>query len=428
MILSNLIKICVKYNFGSQKYIFINILRSILKQLEECKIWEYTIQWVKLKHSTLPTNPKEWTSDNFSPLKETLINVFRTLNISAFLHALEISSWINRYIENNSYEFKLLVKGFRDGFDIKTIYNLVIVEGTEEILGGYNPLDWDIDNDQFKKTEDKGNLKTKKNCFCISSTYSKPIRPISPSNLFADVSHEFLFSVEELKLKIRSNRENLNGKLLIEMMKIRFNNDLITTVKKKNEFPLQKQFSDIFCYRAGEPATVSSWRTVRNLSLLFRSNRENLNGKLLIEVYLSIIKTFRVKTCFIKFSYKKMMKIRFNNDLITTVKKKNEFPLQKQFSDIFCYRAGEPATVSSWRTMAREFVDDLFVRYQSKLPPSNYSDAPKVCINEIDTLEFEGETFIKKELKSKKRTDIEKAAQEWANYILMKFLRTILVH
>ena len=43
-------------------------------------------------------------------------------------HALEISSWIDRkeipYIENNPYEFKLLVRGSRDGFDIRTIYNI----------------------------------------------------------------------------------------------------------------------------------------------------------------------------------------------------------------------------------------------------------------------------------------------------------------
>ncbi|RHZ70150.1 hypothetical protein Glove_275g67 [Diversispora epigaea] len=77
-------------------------------------------------------------------------------------HALELSSWIDRkettYTENNPYEFKLLVRGSRDGFDLKTIYNIcdqvsntVIVakvEDTGEIIGGYNPLE--IHNNETK--------------------------------------------------------------------------------------------------------------------------------------------------------------------------------------------------------------------------------------------------------------------------------------
>ncbi|RHZ43787.1 hypothetical protein Glove_856g49 [Diversispora epigaea] len=92
----------------------------------------------KIISSTLPTRTTPFPS-----------------NIISNEHALEISSWIDRkeipYTENNPYEFKLLVRGSRDGFDVRNIYeicdkvsNTVIVlkvEGTGEIIGGYNPLE-----------------------------------------------------------------------------------------------------------------------------------------------------------------------------------------------------------------------------------------------------------------------------------------------
>ncbi|RHZ77128.1 hypothetical protein Glove_185g52 [Diversispora epigaea] len=57
-------------------------------------------------------------------------------------------------------------------------------------------------------------------------------------------------------------------------------------------------------------------------------------------------------------------------------------------------------------------VDDLFVRYQSKLPPNNYNDVPEVYISNQDVaLVFKDEIETIKELT--KRTDIELKAQEW---------------
>ncbi|RHZ60864.1 hypothetical protein Glove_350g170 [Diversispora epigaea] len=88
------------------------------------------------------------------PFRDTSIPL--PSNIITNEHALEISSWIDKkeipYTENNPYEFELLVKGSRDGFDVKNIYNIcdkvsntvivLKVVGTGEILGGYNPLQW----------------------------------------------------------------------------------------------------------------------------------------------------------------------------------------------------------------------------------------------------------------------------------------------
>ncbi|RHZ89477.1 hypothetical protein Glove_13g75 [Diversispora epigaea] len=73
-------------------------------------------------------------------------------------HAAEISSWIDHKIINYSttnipYKFKLILSGTRDGFAPQTFWNIchghaktvvvAKVKGTDEILGGYNPLAWD---------------------------------------------------------------------------------------------------------------------------------------------------------------------------------------------------------------------------------------------------------------------------------------------
>ncbi|RHZ45001.1 hypothetical protein Glove_700g25 [Diversispora epigaea] len=196
-------------------------------------------------------------------LNETLPSRIISIPLSSSIisneHALEISSWIDRkeipYIENNPYEFKLLVRGSRDGFNVKTIYNkrdkvsktiiILKVKDTHEILGGYNPLDLENNNDQWKKTKDSfvlslknanmknsilsrafdsnstignlpsdlelsfghnlrliGNLKNEKRCYCMKSNdYSKPIYSsefiLSP---FCLLSGKYFFSVKEYEV------------------------------------------------------------------------------------------------------------------------------------------------------------------------------------------------------------------------------------
>ncbi|RHZ60967.1 hypothetical protein Glove_350g43 [Diversispora epigaea] len=188
-------------------------------------------------------------------------------------HALEISSWIDKkgspYIESNPYEFELLVRGSRDGFDIKTIYeicdkvsNTVIilkVEGTGEILGGYNPTEWDKSKigwmsaqdsftfslktenlknsilsrtrtnvDFFERIKEIGyylieswfsfgytlvllnNLKTSKNCYCRKDkSYEKPIRSAEflSSMHKPPSSNKSTFNVEEYEIFKVSKRK-----------------------------------------------------------------------------------------------------------------------------------------------------------------------------------------------------------------------------
>ncbi|RHZ86044.1 hypothetical protein Glove_55g66 [Diversispora epigaea] len=83
-------------------------------------------------------------------------------------HSAEISSWIDRkstiYSSKNiPYDFQLILRGSKNGFDPKTFWNMcnghagtiVIakVTGTDEILGGYNPLAWDNSNAENTKIE-----------------------------------------------------------------------------------------------------------------------------------------------------------------------------------------------------------------------------------------------------------------------------------
>ncbi|RHZ76582.1 hypothetical protein Glove_196g55 [Diversispora epigaea] len=83
-------------------------------------------------------------------------NPFST--IITYEHVAEISSWIDRKsstysLTNTPYEFQLIFRGSINGFAPQTFWEtcrgnastvvIMKVKGTEEILGGYNPLIWD---------------------------------------------------------------------------------------------------------------------------------------------------------------------------------------------------------------------------------------------------------------------------------------------
>ncbi|RHZ77483.1 hypothetical protein Glove_177g130 [Diversispora epigaea] len=85
-------------------------------------------------------------------------------------HAAEISTWIDRRetaynLANIPYEFELILRGTRDGFAPQTFWDichghvgtvvLVKVKGTDEIIGGYNPLPWDNRNTKGKRMKTK---------------------------------------------------------------------------------------------------------------------------------------------------------------------------------------------------------------------------------------------------------------------------------
>ncbi|RHZ87649.1 hypothetical protein Glove_33g218 [Diversispora epigaea] len=144
-------------------------LVSLLKrddlQMKEIEIWDYVIKWGITQNPTLPTNLRDWTKENFLTLKTTLqqclphIHYFHPFStIISEDHIAKISSWINRKTATYSttnipYKFELILRGTRDGFAPQTFWNIyhghartifvAKVKGTDEIIGGYNPLTWD---------------------------------------------------------------------------------------------------------------------------------------------------------------------------------------------------------------------------------------------------------------------------------------------
>ncbi|RHZ79243.1 hypothetical protein Glove_150g68 [Diversispora epigaea] len=176
------------FNFSNE-----DVLEKLFpyQQILEPKLW--------LDINTKIMAPNKPISSKALPPRKILTKTLPTRNTLSPLsshiitdeHALEISSWIDKkeipYTENNPYKFELLVKGSRDGFDIKTIYNIcdkisntvivLKVEGTGEILGGYNPLEWEKTS-QWKTTQDifpfplktakTSQWKTTQDCFAFS--------------------------------------------------------------------------------------------------------------------------------------------------------------------------------------------------------------------------------------------------------------------
>ncbi|RHZ72869.1 hypothetical protein Glove_236g19 [Diversispora epigaea] len=232
-------------------------------------------------NSKIMTPDKQISSIMLPPrniMNTTLPNSFPS-NIITNEHALTISSWIDKnetpYIENNPYEFKLIVRGSRDGFGVKTIYdicdkvsNTVIilkVKGTGEILGGYNPHEWEKNNEKRMTTEGSfvfslktsnmkdsilsralkgksviynyprtpylafdvalcliGNLKTEKRCYSMaSSAFVKPIRSDEFVSKYAshilEVSKNAFFSAEEYEAYINPYKWEIGLKSLLKL-------------------------------------------------------------------------------------------------------------------------------------------------------------------------------------------------------------------
>ncbi|RHZ51195.1 hypothetical protein Glove_482g68 [Diversispora epigaea] len=84
-------------------------------------------------------------------------------------HVAELSSWIDRKsttysLSDITYEFQLILRGSRDGFHPKTFWNMchgyagtivvARVVGTDEIVGGYNPIIWDKNSIGRMETKD----------------------------------------------------------------------------------------------------------------------------------------------------------------------------------------------------------------------------------------------------------------------------------
>ncbi|RIB29208.1 hypothetical protein C2G38_2155883 [Gigaspora rosea] len=184
--------------------------------LVKSKIWNRVIVWGIAQNPGLPSDSKNWTHENFLPLKTTLQNWLPHIryfhipddeiidNVRPYQQILEKDLWDditikfmspNRQVSstilpprkiltptlpvrntdpfstkflhglikkntysltNDPYEFKLLLRGTSDGFNLDSFLKLcdkqtqlVVVKGTDEILGGFNPVGWDKSAEEF---------------------------------------------------------------------------------------------------------------------------------------------------------------------------------------------------------------------------------------------------------------------------------------
>ncbi|RHZ87184.1 hypothetical protein Glove_40g89 [Diversispora epigaea] len=128
------------------------------KKVFEEQLWDDLIQYLSLPNQPIKSIilPARSISISELPLRE---NKSFSIIINEE-HTLEISSWIDfkptPYLPRDMpYRFQLILRGSRDGFTPKTFWDIcdgyantvaiLKVKGTNEILGGYNPLEWNKD-------------------------------------------------------------------------------------------------------------------------------------------------------------------------------------------------------------------------------------------------------------------------------------------
>ncbi|RHZ86547.1 hypothetical protein Glove_50g114 [Diversispora epigaea] len=125
------------------------------KMILDSQLWEDIVQHMAVPDRSVKSNVLSARSVLITKLPPRTEEPFST--IISEEHAAEISSWIDRKTINYSttnipYKFELILRGTRNGFTPQTFWNtchghantvvVAKVKGTDEILGGYNPLAW----------------------------------------------------------------------------------------------------------------------------------------------------------------------------------------------------------------------------------------------------------------------------------------------
>ncbi|RIB11289.1 hypothetical protein C2G38_119043 [Gigaspora rosea] len=243
-------------NFTSiQENALISIITRDDLQMDEGKIWDYVIKWGVAQNFDLPSDPDNYTLENFQTLKATIQNclphvryfhisnndivenvqpyhqileknlwkdllrklIFSNHPITSKIlpprivlaqqlppradelvstiinneHAAEIASWVDKRdysTKNNPYRFNLLLRGSKDGFTAASFWNLcneqvnviviMKVKGTDEILGGYNPIAWHKPfSKRFTKESDDCFIFSLKNGIIKNSILSRVKKP-----------------------------------------------------------------------------------------------------------------------------------------------------------------------------------------------------------------------------------------------------------
>jgi hypothetical protein len=200
------------------KEFLITLIQNDNLKMSEIQIWDHVLEWCHARNPELPSDPSNYSDDDFNTLKNSiqryipfirfynltseefsekvypykkifpdelwddLIKYFlksnkpndksrpRGVNIDSIIisnkHAELISKWIDKLNASdrtsNLYKFELIFRESRDGrrfhnscnYETRTVV-IIKVKDSNEILGGYNPLEWKsingygITNDSF---------------------------------------------------------------------------------------------------------------------------------------------------------------------------------------------------------------------------------------------------------------------------------------
>ncbi|RHZ67580.1 hypothetical protein Glove_300g73 [Diversispora epigaea] len=160
------------------------------KKILEKQLWEDLTQYFMFPNKPVKSPILPARTFSTPGLPSRVSESFSTI-INSEEHIAELSSWIDRKsttysLSNIPYEFQLILRGSRDGFHPKTFWEIchghagtivvTKVAGTDEIIGGYNPLAWENSTEKIRMETNGSFIFSLKNDNIQNSILSRVIK------------------------------------------------------------------------------------------------------------------------------------------------------------------------------------------------------------------------------------------------------------
>ncbi|GES90248.1 BTB/POZ protein [Rhizophagus clarus] len=126
----------------------ISIIKKDDLQMKEIEIWEHVLKWGLEKNPSLLPDSTTWSDNDFKVMENTLQNCIPEIRFFS-LSSKDFSQKVRPYRKLLKHQlYEELLGSYLDS-------NIEPIKGTDEILGGYNPLIWKSYNvGQCGKTKD----------------------------------------------------------------------------------------------------------------------------------------------------------------------------------------------------------------------------------------------------------------------------------